>query len=218
GFWDLFADPRLLPHLHLPMQSGSDTVLRRMARRCRTTEFARLAEQARAAIPGLNITTDIIVGFPGETDSEWAETLDFVEATGFGQVHAFAYSPRDGTRAAALPGRVDAATTRRRSQELRVLGEQLWRRVLKEQTRACAAVLREAGPRTARPNELFGYTPNYLPILVDPALDAPPIGEIMEVEVLGPSTDGDYLRGRLALTQARHQDPGWIAFQPDRRD
>ena len=218
GFWELFADPRLLPHLHLPMQSGSDTVLRCMARRCRTTEFARLAEQARAAVPGLNITTDIIVGFPGETESEWAETLDFVEAIGFGQIHAFCYSPRNGTRAAVLPGRVDAATTRRRAQELRDLGKLLRRRVLKEQTGACAAVLREAGPRTAGPNELFGYTPNYLPILVDPAPDAPAIGEVMEVEVLGPSTGGEYLRGRLARTQARHRDPGWIAFQPDRGD
>ncbi len=104
-FWGLFADPRLMPHLHLPMQSGSDRVLRRMGRRCKTAELARLAAEGRAAVPGLNLGTDIILGFPGESESDWAETLAFVEAMGFGQVHAFPYSPRPGTRAASLPGR-----------------------------------------------------------------------------------------------------------------
>ena len=60
-----------MPHLHLPLQSGSDTVLKRMARRCKTREFAELVQQARAVIPDFNVTTDIIAGFPGETDSEW---------------------------------------------------------------------------------------------------------------------------------------------------
>ena len=98
GLWDLFANPRLMPHLHLPMQSGSDAVLRRMARRCKGAEFARLAGLGRAAVPNLNLTTDIIVGFPGETAGEWQETLEFIASVGFSKVHCFAFSPRAGTR------------------------------------------------------------------------------------------------------------------------
>ncbi len=106
GFFDLFDAPRLMPHLHLPLQSGSDAVLRRMARRCKTDEFAALVEQARARVPDINISTDIIVGFPGETEEEWAETLAFVRRIGFGHIHIFSYSPRQGTKAAALPDHV----------------------------------------------------------------------------------------------------------------
>ena len=89
GLWRLFADRRLMPHLHLPLQSGSDAVLRRMARRCRTRDFAALVATARERVPELNLTTDLIVGFPGETGAQWRETLDFVAAIGFGHVHAF---------------------------------------------------------------------------------------------------------------------------------
>ncbi len=83
GFWSLFEDPRVMPHLHLPIQSGADSVLRRMSRRCRTDEFRALVEQARASVSGFNITTDIIVGFPGETEAEWQQTLAFAEQMRF---------------------------------------------------------------------------------------------------------------------------------------
>ncbi len=203
GFWELFSDPRLMPHLHLPMQSGSDAVLQRMARRCKSAQFARLVEQGRTAVPRLNITTDIIVGFPGETDSEWSETLSFVEAMDFGQIHAFAYSPRTGTRATTLPGQVAAVTTRRRGRELQTIERRLRRRVLEAQTGARAAVLREAGTQSTGPEELFGYTPNYLPVLVDPCPDPPAVGEVMEVSLVGTCADGEHLRGRLARAEAR---------------
>ena len=196
GFWELFAEPRLMPHLHLPMQSGSDGVLRRMGRRCKTAELARLAAVGRAAVPGLNLTTDIIVGFPGETESDWAETLGFVEAVGFGWVHAFPYSPRPGTRAAGMPGRVDAAARQRRGQELARLRDRLRRRVLEAQVGARVEVLRERAPSSAEPGELFGYTPNYLPVRIEPDPVTPAIGEILEVEILGLAPDGEVLRGR----------------------
>ena len=77
-FFELFENPRLMPHMHLPIQSGCDSVLRRMARRCKTAEFARLVEQARSAIPLFNVTTDLIAGFPGETEQEWRQTLEFI--------------------------------------------------------------------------------------------------------------------------------------------
>ena len=196
GFWGLFADPRLMPHLHLPMQSGSDAVLRRMGRRCKTAEFARLAAEGRAAVPGLNLTTDIIVGFPGETETDWGETLAFVQAMGFGQVHAFPYSPRPGTRAANLPGQVDVATQRRRAQGLALHAERLRRGVLEAQVGTRVPVLREAVPRAAGPGGPFGYTPNYLPVRIEPDPGAPAIGEILEVEILGLTPDGEALRGR----------------------
>ncbi len=203
GFWELFADPRLMPHLHLPMQSGSDAVLRRMARRCKTGEFARLAEQGRAAVPALNITTDIIIGFPGETDAEWAQTLAFSETMGFGQIHAFAFSARARTRASTLPGTLHPETVRRRGQELQALALQLRRSLLKAQTGTQAAVLREARSPSDDPDAPYGYTPNYLPVVVDPAPDAPAVGRILQVEVLGPDENRpQMLRGRLAPATA----------------
>jgi threonylcarbamoyladenosine tRNA methylthiotransferase MtaB len=196
GFWDLFADPRLMPHLHLPMQSGSDSILRRMGRRSKAADFARLAEAGRAAVPGLNFTTDIIVGFPGETESDWRETLAFVEAMGFGQVHVFPYSPRPGTRAAELPGQVDAATRRRRAGELAEIAGRLRQGILEAQVGARVPVLREEAPGSGNPRDLFGYTPNYLPIRIEPDPAAPPVGEILETRILGTTPDGALLLGR----------------------
>lgn len=194
--WGLFGDGRLLPHLHLPMQSGSDRILRRMGRRCKRADFERLAAAGRAGVPGLNLSTDIIVGFPGETESDWEETLDFVEAMGFGQVHAFPYSPRPGTRAAGLPGRVDAPSQRRRGQELARLARRLRRAVLETQIGTRIQVLREATPRHLGPGRSFGYTPNYLPVVIEPSESAPPVAEILDVRVLGLTSDATMLRGR----------------------
>lgn len=117
-FWSLFANPRLMPHMHLPLQSGSDTVLRRMARRCKVQEFEALIQAARDSVQDFNVTTDIIVGFPGETEAEWSETMATVERIGFGHLHIFNYSRREGTKAARLPDPVDKATRVARSREL----------------------------------------------------------------------------------------------------
>lgn len=193
--WELFADPRLMPHLHLPMQSGSDAVLRRMARRCKTAEFARLAELGRAAVPGLNLTTDIIVGFPGETGEDWRRTLRFVEDMGFGDVHSFAYSPRAGTRAANLPDPVDEALKRERGQELRDLTGRLRAQALAAQIGQRAAVLRERTSRYGGMGDLFGYTPNYLPVLVEAGAEPVSVGEIMELHLLGLDAEGEALHG-----------------------
>ncbi|MEM9603617.1 MAG: tRNA (N(6)-L-threonylcarbamoyladenosine(37)-C(2))-methylthiotransferase MtaB [Pseudomonadota bacterium] len=125
GFWRLFDNPRLMPHMHLPLQSGSDSVLRRMARRCKTAEFEAMVADARAQVPGFNVTTDIIVGFPGETDAEWQETLATVERIGFGHMHIFSFSEREGTKAARLPDPVDSAVKAARSQALHALADQL---------------------------------------------------------------------------------------------
>ncbi|MEW8311451.1 MAG: tRNA (N(6)-L-threonylcarbamoyladenosine(37)-C(2))-methylthiotransferase MtaB, partial [Candidatus Thiodiazotropha taylori] len=130
GFWELFENPRLMPHLHLPLQSGADSVLRRMARRCRSDEYRSLITQARQSVEDFNVTTDIIVGFPGESEAEWQQTLDFVEEIGFGHLHIFAYSPRQGTKAAGLPDPVSRDIKRQRSEALHQLGERMKRQTL----------------------------------------------------------------------------------------
>ncbi len=163
GFFRLFENPRLLPHMHLPLQSGSDRILRRMARRCRTADFERLVDAARAVVPHFNVTTDVIVGFPGEDEHDWQQTLDFVARIGFGHLHIFPFSPRAGTAAARLPGRVDRATQRRRCRELAALGERLQGAVLRAAVGRPAAVLWEGARRDAQGRRWYrGYTPDYL--------------------------------------------------------
>jgi len=141
-FWELFDDRRLMPHLHLPIQSGADSVLRRMARRCRTAEYLGLVERARATVPGFNVTTDIIVGYPGETADEWAQTMAFVEAVGFGHIHIFAYSPRSGTKAAGLPDQLSRDIKRERSRQLHALAGRSRRQTLQESVgRRCEVLI-----------------------------------------------------------------------------
>jgi len=125
GFFELWHNPRLLPHLHLPLQAGSDTVLRRMARRTSRTAFGELVAKARAAIPHLNVTTDLIVGFPGETETEFAETLAYTAEIGFGRLHAFTYSARPGTAAARMPGQLPKAVKKVRMSQLLALGAEM---------------------------------------------------------------------------------------------
>ena len=120
SFFDRWADSqgRLMPHLHLPAQSGSDAVLRRMARRNRVADFEALVAAARAAIPGLTITTDLIAGFPGETEENFSETLGFARKIGFAHIHAFPYSARQGTAAARFGGQVPEVERKRRVRAL----------------------------------------------------------------------------------------------------
>jgi threonylcarbamoyladenosine tRNA methylthiotransferase MtaB len=126
-FFELWAagGNRLMPHLHLPAQSGSDPVLRRMARRNRVADFEVLLAAARAAIPGLTVTTDIIVGFPGESEADYAATLAFAERAEFAHIHVFPYSARAGTAAARMSGQIPEAERRRRSRALNALEVQL---------------------------------------------------------------------------------------------
>jgi len=119
---DLFSimqSPRICRHLHLPLQSGCDRTLRRMGRLIRSEDYARIITEAREAIPGLAVTTDVMVGFPGETEDEYAESLAFIEAMMFARAHVFVYSPRPGTAAVHLPDHVPVQVARRRSRQVR---------------------------------------------------------------------------------------------------
>ncbi len=191
-FWELFSNPRFMPHLHLPLQSGADSVLRRMARRCRTDEYRTLIKQARASVKDFNVTTDIIVGFPGETEAEWQQTLDFVEEIGFGHLHIFAYSPRQGTKAASLPEPISRDIKRQRSEELHTLAMRMRHEVMQAYLGRTLPVLIEA----KTDQEWQGYSPSYLRLSVTHEANTNLENRIVEVNITGLSTDGERLLGR----------------------
>jgi len=160
NFFELFNDSRLMPHMHLPLQSGSDSVLRRMARRCKTAEFERLVDKARSAVPFFNITTDLIVGFPGETEQEWSQTMRFVEKSDFGHMHIFSYSMRDGTKAAGLSNQIPDAIKKQRSQQMHALAATLKEKALQDLIGQQCEVLWENSLNQSA-TEWVGYTPHY---------------------------------------------------------
>jgi threonylcarbamoyladenosine tRNA methylthiotransferase MtaB len=118
-FFELWKDPRLCRQLHLPLQSGSAATLRRMARKTTPQAYANLVAAARKAIPGIAITTDIITGFPGESEQEFTESLGFVRAMRFAGGHVFTYSPRAETAAAKMPGQVPEPLRKERNAQMR---------------------------------------------------------------------------------------------------
>lgn len=192
-FLELFENPRLLPHLHLPLQSGSDSVLRRMARRCKTTEFSTIIERLRATIPHFNITTDIIVGFPGETEQEWRDSFDFIQQTGFGHTHIFTYSLRDGTKAASLPGQVPNEIKKQRSRELHQLAESMQRDFFEANLGCTFSVLWESQIEKLADGKqlIFGYTPNYIRVAFETDDPRPLVNQIRQVKLI--SVRNDYL-------------------------
>jgi threonylcarbamoyladenosine tRNA methylthiotransferase MtaB len=166
-FFALWQDSRwqnrLCRHLHLPLQSGCAATLRRMGRKTTPPAFVRLVAAARAAIPQVAITTDIMVGFPGESEAEFAESLAFVESIQFAGGHTFAYSARPGTAAARMPGQVPHPLRKERSLRMRELFEQsaaLYRAGFLQQE---ASVLWESASQVSpQVWELSGLTDNYL--------------------------------------------------------
>ena len=160
------GSPVIAPHLHVPLQSGSDRILRRMRRPYNVTMYRRLVERLATAIPGLGLGADVIVGFPGESDEDFALTLDLAEALPFSYLHVFGYSDRAGTGAAALPAHVDPRTTSRRSQALRALADvkgAAFRRAMLGTTQD--ALVLETRDRAT--GALVGLTGNYVEVSLD---------------------------------------------------
>src|SRR6202008_389088 len=120
--------PRLMPFLHLPVQSGSDRILHAMNRRHTADDYRRIIERLREARGDIAFSSDFIVGFPGESDADFARTLDLVREIGYAQAFSFKYSPRPGTPAATMPGQIPDAV---KSERLAIL-----QRLLTEQQRA----------------------------------------------------------------------------------
>ncbi len=205
NFFELFHNPRLMPHMHLPIQSGCDSVLRRMARRCKTVEFERLVDKLRNAIPLFNVTTDLITGFPGETEQEWRRTVKFVENTGFGHIHIFPFSARDGTKAARLPEQVGSATRKARSREMHIVAAELKRQALKQHLGTRAAVLWEQQINSYL-GQWLGYTPHYHKITsTRPDISA---SSISEVSIDSISANGSMLSNNEAQPQVAVADIG----------
>jgi threonylcarbamoyladenosine tRNA methylthiotransferase MtaB len=196
-FFELFHNPRLMPHLHLPLQSGSDNVLRRMARRCKTEEFSAIVSQLRVQIPHFNITTDIIVGFPGETEEEWQDSFNFIKQIGFGHIHIFTYSKREGTKAASLPDQVNNEVKKQRSRQLHELAEEMKLKFFECNVGNEFPVLWEgySEPLDNGMQRVFGYTPNYL--RVGCVIDSDVSVENRTIDCVLTAVEKDFVVGEL---------------------
>lgn len=158
----LWPNPRLCRQLHLPLQSGCEATLRRMGRRMTAAAYARLVERIRAAVPEMAITTDVMVGFPGEDEAEFAESIAFVERMAFARLHVFPFSPRPGTPAARIEGRVPEPVARERAARMRELGERLAACYRQQFLGREMMVLWE---RRRRDGPWHGLTDNYLQVV-----------------------------------------------------
>ena len=152
------SSPAMMPHLHLSLQSGSDAVLHAMRRGSDTRDYFDAVERARAALDHPAFTTDIIVGFPGETETYFQESYDFCQKVGFSQMHIFTYSPRPKTIAARLRNQVNGAAAMERSERLRELGEQMARDYYSRFIGRNVEVLVER----VKDGMAAGYSPHYI--------------------------------------------------------
>ena len=168
-FFELFSNPRLMPHMHLPLQSGSDSVLKRMSRRCKTADFKHLIDYARNKVQDFNVTTDVIVGFPGETESEWQDSMEFIRSAEFSHIHIFSYSERGGTKAAELPDQVNKHVKKMRSVQLHQLAAEMKKAYLKKHISREFSILWEGSTKMENTGitRYFGYTPNFIRTQID---------------------------------------------------
>ena len=159
-FVELFKHPKLMPHLHLCLQSGSDKTLLRMRRMYDVEQFRKTVNQFRAVYPEFNFTTDVIVGFPGETEEEFQETLDAVKEFNFSHVHTFKYSVRKGTRAERLENHIPEKLKTERSARIRELSEENKKQYLSTFIGKTQNVLVE----TISQGIANGYGQHYIPV------------------------------------------------------
>ena len=188
---DLMAeDKRLCPHLHLPLQSGCDNVLKDMHRPYDTKRFATLLEQIRKKVPGIAVTTDVIVGFPGETEEEFATTCDFVKQCGFAKMHIFPYSKRKGTPAAARQDQIPEPVKKQRAEKLAELDREMQQayfadNIGKRHTVLVEQVVSETTAGSSADNSetplVEGLTENY--IRVELPSNADLCGKVMDVKI-----------------------------------
>jgi len=201
---DLIATLARLPqacrHLHLSLQAGDDEVLRRMRRRYDAATFDHLVTRLRTAIPGLALTADVIVGFPGETERQFEETARLCERSAFSKIHVFPYSPRSGTRAADWPDDVPPAEKDRRARTLIALSDRLALEFAHAFVGETVEVLVEN--RHRRSGLLTGLTDNYLRVQFEGPEEWR--GELVPVQVLSAEGDGT-VSG--VLTMRRTEEP-----------
>ena len=181
--------PRLCPQFHLALQSGCDATLKRMNRKYDTAEYRRMVGKIRELFENPAITTDIMVGFPGETEEEFASTLQFVEEIGLAKAHVFSYSIREGTAAARMSGQVDPQVKEERSARLIAATGKTRQEFLQNQVGTVQDVLFE----TQTGGLTHGYSKNYTPVFVKTDEDV--TGAILRVEITG--AEADHCIGRI---------------------
>ena len=195
GFVETLASlPKFCPHFHLSLQSGSDGVLRRMNRHYTTAEYEDKCQLIRSFFESPGITTDIIVGFPGETEEEYQETKAFVDKIGFSEIHVFSYSPRKGTKAAAMENQIPSQMKSKRSKELIVLGEKKKQEYRKTFIGKTVEVLIEDEVWQAGQRWQVGYTKEYIRV-----------GVKSEENLKNCITDISYDESQVAFSQNRNK-------------
>ena len=163
SFFKLFHHPKLTPHMHLCLQSGSEVILKKMRRMYSGELFESMAARLREEVPAFNITTDIIVGFPGETEEDFLDSLEMSKRINFGHIHTFKFSVRNGTRAERLPDHLSGDVKTRRSEVVRKLSEEMRESYRRGFIGKTQIVLVE---RINQDGFAVGYGENYIPILI----------------------------------------------------
>lgn len=181
---------KLCPHFHLSLQSGCDATLKRMNRHYSSKEYKFVVEELRKNIKDVSITTDIIVGFPGETEEEFNTTYEFLKDIRLSKMHIFKFSPRKGTRAAEMKEQVDGLAKEERSGKLINLSNELEKEFMKQYIGTTMNVLYE---QVHDSNRYEGYTSNYIKVLAESKVDVE--GGILETVIN--DCENDYLLGKL---------------------
>ncbi|MBS4061698.1 MAG: tRNA (N(6)-L-threonylcarbamoyladenosine(37)-C(2))-methylthiotransferase MtaB [Bacteroidetes bacterium] len=179
-FFELFAHPKLTPHLHLCLQSGSESVLLKMRRMYTAKQFRQMAEKLRSMYPDFNLTTDIIVGFPAESEAEFEQSVTMAKELSFSHIHTFKYSVRSGTRAERMEEQIGEKIKNQRSEVIRKISEENKRNYYKSMIGKQQRMLVEriGGDGVAR-----GYGENYIPIRLKAAgLEK---NQFVDVEITG---------------------------------
>ena len=196
------TEPALMPFLHLPVQSGSDRILEAMNRKHGAADYVELIARVRRARPDIALSSDFIVGFPGETEDDFRATLDLIEQVGFASTFFFKYSPRPGTPGADLADQVDEPTKQDRLKRLQDLVEAQRADFNKSMVGRSLDVLVER--RGRHPGQLVGKSPYMQPVQFDGADDL--IGEVVNVQIVGVSTNslfGESVNQRHTVSGAR---------------
>lgn len=192
---DVLKDsPIVVRHLHVPIQSGSDTVLRRMRRKYTMAEFGQRITRLKEVLPDCAITSDVIVGFPGETEEEFMETFNFINDHKFSELHVFPYSKRTGTPAAMMDDQVDEQVKEQRVARLIALSDQLAKEYASKYEGELLEIIPEEFSEEAG-GRLVGYTDNYLRVAIEG--DESLIGQLVRVKIIKagyPINDGQFVR------------------------
>ncbi|MCA0986097.1 tRNA (N(6)-L-threonylcarbamoyladenosine(37)-C(2))-methylthiotransferase MtaB [Guptibacillus algicola] len=192
----LNSSSKVVPHLHIPLQSGSNTVLQRMRRKYTMEMFGERLERLKKALPGLAITSDVIVGFPGETDEEFKETYDFISKHKFSELHVFPFSKRTGTPAARMDDQVDDEIKNKRVHQLIELSNQLAKEYASQYEGEVLEVIPEEKFKDSPNSNLYvGYTANYMKVIVEASEEM--IGKIVKVKITKagyPYNEGQFVR------------------------